>query len=84
MNEHAAGRGRREVEDLWWLHDSLASLLGERPDGDMIRVGVLRRLLKTTAPETTTPLPPCEGWICQSCGADNFIPAGFARHHPAP
>ena len=27
-------------------------------------------------------LPDCEGWICQSCGADNFIPAGFARVNP--
>lgn len=24
-------------------------------------------------------LPSCEGWTCQSCGADNFIPNGFAR-----
>lgn len=24
-------------------------------------------------------LPDCEGWVCQSCGADNFIPAGFER-----
>jgi hypothetical protein len=24
-------------------------------------------------------LPDCEGWACQSCGADNFIPPGFAR-----
>ena len=27
-------------------------------------------------------LPDCEGWTCQSCGADNFIPAGFARIIP--
>lgn len=56
---------RREVEDLWWLRDSLEALLGERQDGELIRVGVLRNLLKTTAPETTTthprPIPPEEG-----------------------
>lgn len=27
-------------------------------------------------------LPDCEGWTCQSCGADNFIPAGFLRVIP--
>lgn len=27
-------------------------------------------------------LPACEGWVCQSCGADNFIPEGFARVTP--
>jgi hypothetical protein len=24
-------------------------------------------------------LPDCEGWVCQSCAADNFIPPGFVR-----
>lgn len=48
---------RREVEDLWWLRNSLELLLGERPDGDVIRVGVLRNLLRVTAPETTTTHP---------------------------
>ncbi len=28
------------------------------------------------------PLPDCEGWTCQSCGADNFIPVDFARVIP--
>lgn len=28
-------------------------------------------------------LPDCEGWTCQSCGADNFIPDGFARVTPS-
>lgn len=27
-------------------------------------------------------MPDCEGWACQSCGADNFIPGGFARITP--
>lgn len=27
-------------------------------------------------------LPDCEGWVCQSCGADNFIPPGFERAFP--
>jgi hypothetical protein len=58
MSEQSpANDARREVEDLWWLRDSLESLLGERPDGDVIRVGVLRNLLRTTAPETTTTHP---------------------------
>lgn len=26
-------------------------------------------------------LPNCEGWTCQACGADNFIPAGFEPIH---
>lgn len=27
-------------------------------------------------------LPDCEGWTCQSCGSDNFIPSGFIRIYP--
>jgi hypothetical protein len=31
-------------------------------------------------PPTEPPvLPASEGWTCQSCGADNFIPSGFVR-----
>jgi hypothetical protein len=30
-------------------------------------------------PETDAGLPDCEGWTCQSCGADNFIPAGYVK-----
>jgi hypothetical protein len=39
----------------------------------------MRRALQDKTVSQVTELPPCEGWDCQSCGASNFIPAGFAR-----
>lgn len=47
----------REIEDLWWLRDSLEMLIAASPDDATVRVGTLRNLLKTTAPETTTTHP---------------------------
>jgi hypothetical protein len=82
MAEHTVENdARREIEDLWWLRDSLESLLGERPDGDMIRVGVLRGLLGTTAPETTTTHPSAVAPCDPPCSLACMVTKG--AHHTA-
>jgi hypothetical protein len=39
----------------------------------------LQRKITDASTSGVTELPDSEGWDCQSCGASNFIPAGFAR-----
>lgn len=53
MSEQA----RREIEDLWWLLHSLEALIEGRENGEQIRIGLLRSVVSTTRPETSTTDP---------------------------
>lgn len=53
----AAEVARREVEDLWWLRHCLESLIANKDTNSTIRVGLLRGVLETTRPETSTTDP---------------------------
>jgi hypothetical protein len=37
------------------------------------------RLMDKPTERDVEGLPDCEGWTCQGCGADNFIPAEYAE-----
>lgn len=39
----------------------------------------LRQALQDKTVSQVHELPDCEGWVCQSCGSDNFVPEGFIR-----
>lgn len=49
-----------ETEDLWWLRSCMESMTANRDTSSTMRVGMLRSLLATTQPDTSTtdPRPP--------------------------
>lgn len=49
---------------------------------DQNRVSAFAQAVMTRVTPTDEGLSDCEGWVCQSCGADNFIPTGWIRVAP--
>jgi hypothetical protein len=57
----------------------LTSPLAYLPMGTEMRQAITDKTVSAVTELPDEGLPASEGWDCQSCGASNFIPSGFAR-----